>query len=396
MNLQRRIKKHLIARTHTCFAVTGPGLEDLCQRELSAPPLALPDPRIMPGGVAFQGRLHDLYGANLHLRTATRILLRLDRLHALTFQELETRAARIPWELYLPWGNAPRIQVTLHKCRLYHSGAVGQRIAAAIRTRWRKLDSSGPERQPEPGPQVIFVRGLADRFILSLDSSGDPLYLRGLKTQGGRAPLRETLAAAILMRAGYRPGMVLLDPMAGTGTFSLEAALLAAGLPPGWQRRFPFREWPAFQSGRWRHLRRQAAEARVPPPARPAIVALDADEPTCKALDACLQQNSLTSWVTVARGDCLQVTPREVAQFTGLPAPGLVVLNPPYGLRLGDPAASLALYQALGKHLQQHFRAWRLALVIPPQVDLRTFPIAGSVYPLSHGGLALKLLVARI
>ena len=144
MNLTRRIKMHLLGPPQDYFAVTAPGIEDLCLRELKAPPLAVTAAERLPGGVAFRGRLHQLYGANLHLRTATRILLRLARLEARSFGKLEAQVAELPWELYLPWRTMPRMQAALHKCRLYHSGAVAQRVSRAIASRWRKMAQAEP------------------------------------------------------------------------------------------------------------------------------------------------------------------------------------------------------------------------------------------------------------
>jgi putative N6-adenine-specific DNA methylase len=235
-----------------------------------------------------------------------------------------------------------------------------------------------------------------DQLLLSLDSSGAPLYLRGLKTQGGRAPLRETLGSAILMAAGYKPGMVLLDPMTGTGTFAMEAALMAAGRPPGWHRDFSFQSWPAFQPGRWRHLRRLAEERFVSKPDRPLVLSMDLDGTGCRMLAERLHAGGLKPWVEVVEGDFFKLTFREVERHLGPVSPGLIVLNPPYGLRLEDPRACIEIYRNIGHHLTRYFRGWRLALILPPQIPPEGFPVKGSVLRFSHGSLPMKLLTGRI
>ncbi|MGB5983854.1 MAG: hypothetical protein WBG37_01010, partial [Desulfobacterales bacterium] len=191
-------------------------------------------------------------------------------------------------------------------------------------------------------------------------------------------------------------GMLLLDPMAGSGTFTLEAAMVAAGIPPGWQREFAFQAWPAFQPGRWRHWRRQAEAAFATPPGRPSILSVDLDPGACRALEARLRETRLADWAKVAPGDFFQLTPRQVTQATGISAPGLISLNPPFGRRLADPQSAVSLVEAIGRHLIRHFEGWRFALLLAPQIEVQHLPIPGKIHPLSHGGLALKLLTGRI
>jgi putative N6-adenine-specific DNA methylase len=388
--LQKRIKRHVSGPAHTFFAVVAPGLEALCRGELAA---LLGDGRSLtpvPGGVVFEGRLEDLYLANLQLRTASRVLMRIAEFKVVGFGALEKRLAEIPWELYLPAGEAPAVHVTARHSRLYHSQAVAERIRVAVAQRFAAL-AAGPGAAGVPAaPQQLFARLLDDRLTLSLDSSGENLYKRGLKTHGGRAPLRETLAAAILQIAGYSGAEPLLDPMCGSGTFCLEAALMAARIAPGRQRSFAFMRWPAFRPARWRHLLRQA-DAAAAVPERRRIFALDKSPRSVQRLAQTLEAKGLAAWVGVARGDFFDLDPRSLTAATGL-----VVINPPYGRRLGTPAASARLFRQILARLQAVYPGWRCALIAPDSKLVEDLPFALRILPLTHGGLRLPLLVGRI
>jgi putative N6-adenine-specific DNA methylase len=283
--LEKRIKRHVIGKAHDFFAVTAPGFEELCLAELAA--LGL-NGRPVPGGVGFTGRLLDCYLANLSLRTANRVLMRAFSFTAAHFSELESQLSAFAWELFLKPGTVQKVNVTTHRCRLHHTDAIAERVRDGIKGRLQPFNAAGQTSTP----QQVFVRGMRDRFTVSIDSSGENLYLRGLKTHPGRAPLRETIAAAALMRGGFTGAETLLDPMCGTGTFSLEAALVAKNIPPGWYRSFAFTGWPGFRAQRWDHLRRKRAET-FRALSSPRIFASDLDPEACSALEASLRAHGL-------------------------------------------------------------------------------------------------------
>ncbi|WP_155318089.1 THUMP domain-containing class I SAM-dependent RNA methyltransferase [Desulfosarcina alkanivorans] len=207
-----------------------------------------------PGGVTFGGRFVDCQRANLYVRTATRVLMRIGSFLATNVRRLEKKSAGVPWELFLPPGILPEIKVRSRRSRLYHTDVISRALRQSMARRLgRPPGSSRPDR-----PQTLFVRVVEDRYTLSLDSTGAPLYKRGLKSGPARAPLRETQAAAILMAAGYDPGRPLVDPLCGSGTFSLEAAMMAKRMAPGVKRDFAFMDWPAFRESRWAFFRRSA------------------------------------------------------------------------------------------------------------------------------------------
>ncbi len=388
--LQKRIRRHVVGRELDFFAVTAPGLEALCRDELDALPLSVKNAAAVSGGVEFRGRLHDGYLANLCLRTAGRILMRIAMFRAVHFGELEKKLADIPWELYLMPGALPEVSVSLSHSRLYHSDAVAERVQKAVSTR---LPAMSPEPIPETasGSRRIFVRATDDRFVLSMDSSGDNLYKRGIKQHGGRAPLRETLAAAALMLAGFDPDEPLIDPMCGTGTFSLEAALMASRISPGSFRNFAFTGWPSFQTARWEHMRQQTRkEWRIPE--IPVIFASDRDRSACEALGKNLVQSGLDKAVQVNCQDFFDVLPKDITEHQGM-----VSINPPYGIRIGTRRESGQLFYAICRHLEAHYKGWKIAMIAPDRTLALNIPFAAvNAHPIRHGGLNLTLLAGRI
>jgi putative N6-adenine-specific DNA methylase len=381
--LEKRIKRHVIGAAHDFFAVTAPGFEELCRGELAA--LGL-NGRTVEGGVAFAGRLAEGWLANLHLRTAGRVLMRLRSFQAVHFSELERQIGAFAWELFLKPGTLRKVNVTTHRCRLHHTQGIAERVRDGIE---RRLQPFGGAGETAAGQQV-YVRGTRDRFTVSIDSSGENLYVRGLKTHAGKAPLRETLAAAALLRGGYTGAQTLIDPMCGAGTFALEAALITKNIPPGWFRDFAFTGWPGFRPRRWEHLKRKAAE-KITAPGAPRIFASDLDPGACRALEECLKTNGLADAATVACRDFFELDPREYGD-----RPGVVVVNPPYGRRLGTAAQSLELTRAVMARVRERYPGWTLILLTPAGRDL---PLAGlpvDVYPFSHGGLRVNVVVGKV
>ena len=386
----KRIKRHIIGRTRSYFIATPPGFETLCAKELASIPLNVQHPSVIPGGVEFKGRLDDCYLANLNLRTANRILLRLHEFKSSNFKQLEKKLVQIPWELYLPRHCNPRIRATVKHCRLYHTGAIEKRLRESI-ANGLPVTAINEDNGPDPAlPQQIFVRGIDDRFAVSIDSSGDNLYKRGLKKLTGTAPLRETLAAAALLLAGYSGKEPLIDPMCGAGTYSLEAALMAKKIPPGWFRDFAFMQWPAYQPNRFGYLKRQFEDDFVRP-GKPVIFASDKDPLACRQLEQCARQFGLSDTVSINNADFFDLVPSD---FTD--QPGLVTINPPFGRRIGTRQESAEIFQAICEKLAREYKGWKLVLIAPSKLLEKRVPFKLKTYPLFHGGLILKLMVGKI
>jgi putative N6-adenine-specific DNA methylase len=392
--LEKRVKRHVTAREQNFFAAVTPGLEQILNEECRRLPVSVQGLETVKGGVQFRGRLQACYAANLLLRTANRILMRIVSFKATGFRRLTAKIAEIPWELYIPLGCNLDIRVSSSKSRLYHSGAIEERFRKIVEERLSAL-SGEPSRNTEIATRLphacLFVRALEDRFQVSLDSSGDLLYKRGLKTRGAAAPIRETTAAAALMVAGYSGTRPLLDPMCGAGTFSLEAALMARGIPPGWFRSFSFLHWPAFRSRTWTHMRKQTETAFRPPSDRPRIFASDLDRKTCTTLQETVRESGLSQSITVNRADFFDLDPARIPD-----GPGLVALNPPYGYRLGNRQESRRVFRHIFRKLEADFTGWDIILVSPERrfSDAPDFLSPGLC--LEHGGRRITILTGTV
>jgi len=388
---EKRIKRHVLGRIREFFAVTLPGFESLCLQELKSLPLSDLDAQVVHGGVAFKGRIHDCYQANLNLRTAGRILMRIDAFQASNFNRLEKKIAGIPWELYLQPAPIPEFQVTSRRSRIIHTEAIAQRFRSGIAEKFSTID--GPavaDNRKAPRPK-LFVRAVKDHFTVSLDSSGKNLYKRGIKTQAAEAPLRETTAAAILMLAGYLGTEPLLDPMCGSGTFSLEAAMRVNNVPAGWFRNFAFTGWPAFSinNKRWQYIKAERGKS-ITTSEQALIFASDIEDEACRLLENSAAEHGLSKPIQVFRRDFFDIMPSEVVNQTGL-----VVINPPYGQRIGTPQDSLHLFQRVCKKLEKDYSAWKFALIVP-QFLLKQIPFPAQTHPIMHGGLKIYAAVGRI
>jgi putative N6-adenine-specific DNA methylase len=381
----KRVRRHVTGRVREYYAVTVPGFEDVCRQELIGLGMDAGDLSMDAGGVTFSGRFVDCQRANLHLRTATRILMRIGTFTATNPRQVMRHCSAIPWELFLPAGPLPDINVSSRRSRLYHTGLVADSVRQGLIARLGeradslKLDFS----------QTLFVRLVDDRVTLSLDSSGEPLYKRGLKAGPAQAPLRETLAAGILLAAGYDGRQPLLDPMCGSGTFSLEAAMMAKQMVPGGRRTFAFMGWPAFSHAQWRYLKRevQTGEATLN---QPLVFASDIDVHACERLADRIAANDLSDAVRVTHKDFFTCK----AALYGS-RPGIVAINPPYGLRLGTTRAAEALFGRICRHLKDAFPGWKVALIAPKKSFIKVIPFPVRRMAIMHGGLSVTLCLAE-
>ncbi len=388
--LSKRIKRHVVGRLRTYFAATSPGFETICLNELLSLPLSGKEVRAVSGGVEFRGRLKDCYLANLNLRTANRILMRIQTFKATNFNQFEKKLLDIPWQLYLRADQHPKIQVTTRHCRLYHSEAISERTLTGIIGCMAEKDFMEDGGDMSSVRQNVYVRGMGDRFTMSIDSSGDSLYKRGIKKHPGTAPLRETAAAAALMLAGYSGSQPLIDPMCGTGTFALEAALMAKNIPAGWFRDFAFMHWPSFQPKRWAYLKRQS-EKHFLNLKKPQIWASDIDSSACSRLAERISNFNLHDAISVMNTNFFDLIPTALTGRTGI-----ITINPPYGRRIGSKRESEQLFKEICHRLNQHYKGWTLALILPHKKLVKYIPFQLAGYPLSHGGLHLNLMVGRI
>jgi len=389
-NLARRAKRHAWAPTWRFFAACPPGLEPVLAAELEE--LGFAEVAATAGGVEFSGRLAEAYRANLWLRSAGRVLLRLKDFRVRRFSDLPRQAAAVPWEVFLPAGCLLAVQVSLRRSNLRHAGQAAQAVFDAACRRLADLGLEPPRPAPAPdaaGRQMVMVRGQERRALISLDTSGEHLHRRGYRLAGAKAPLRENLAAALLLFCGYRGDEPLLDAMCGSGTLAIEAALLARRLPPALERGLALEDWPAHHPATWRHLRRKAREAVLPRAPRP-IHAWDLKAGALRAARENAARAGVEADLTLERGDFFSAPPPQAA-------PGLLVCNPPYGRRLGNQRQARQLVVRLGGHLRRHYQGWRVGLVLhrPQWIKLVGLKEVESLLT-SHGGLKVCLVRGRV
>ena len=384
------------------FAVCTPGLEPFLAGELDQ--LGLPTIRPSSqfenfslskewadeiGGVEFRGSLPDLYRANLHLRTANRILLQLGAFYADTFSDLGRRAKRLPWENHLHPGGAVSLRVTCHKSRLFHSAAVAERIMDAIGDRLGKLppvenfEAEGDTQLP----RLIIVRMVENRCMIHIDSSGSLLHRRGYRLATTKAPLRETLAAGILLASGWDTLSPLLDPFCGSGTIPIEAALLAGKIPPGTRRQFAFMDWPNFDSEMWEKLLAETQTSQRA--AWPKIAASDRDAGAIQAARANAERAGVM--------DSVEFSCQPISAIDPPLGPGWVVTNPPYGVRLGTHRDLRNLYVRFGKALRAQCPGWKITMLCNSAELLRATGLKFDPgIPTRNGGLKVRLMRGMI
>lgn len=311
-------------------AVVTPGLEAVAEQELLA--LGATGTAREPGLVSFSSADEQLAGVMAGLRSVTRVLERVTDGKASRFDELERFAASVSMDRYRVAGPTPaRVHVSSSKSRLYHTGAIEERLR-----RWLQLAPPGDAPALE-----LWVRFRADRVQLSVDVAGDRLQRRGYRLHAARAPLRETLAAGVLLALGWDGSQPLLDPMCGSGTIPIEGALLATGRAPNAERHFACQSWPGFRGP-------SKAPASEPKPLVMPVVGVDRDARVITAARANAQRAGVAVDWNVARAEDLG---------PGDLPPGLILANPPYGHRLERPDEALRALHVMA----ERFEGWRIA-----------------------------------
>ncbi|HYH78257.1 MAG TPA: hypothetical protein VEX86_00620 [Longimicrobium sp.] len=379
------------------FAITAPGLEPLCAAELRTLGVAAAPE---PGGVAWAGGMDELYRANLWLRTASRLVVRAATFRARTFIELERHGKRVPWERWVAPGARVRLRVTSKKSKLYHEGAIAERLLGFIEDRVGGLGAAqaakgAEDEDVEAGDEQLFiVRVVRDEFTVSADSSGALLHFRGYRQAVAKAPLRETLAAAMLLGSGWSGDSPVVDPMCGSGTLPIEAALIARRIAPGLAgaarepRRFACTAWPGHDAEEWQRAVDEARAAIVPSSPVP-ILGSDRDAGAIEAARANAERAGVA-------GD-VDFDVRPVSAIEPPAGPGLLIANPPYGMRVGESDALRSLYAAVGKTARARAPGWALALLgadrkLEGQVGL---PFTER-FRTSNGGIPVRLVTADV
>ena len=456
-NLEKRIKRQVHGKLHRFTAVVPLGFEATLVQELRQIGVAAKDDSFetADGKVTFEAKLTEAWKAVAHSRIANRVLMDIASFKAENFRELEKKAAEIPWELYLKFGirnsefgindnqsswnaatkfNALSIHVTCKHSRLYHSDAVAERFynvfkggsLPLVRTASLSTPSAGTPRnappQDKPSSQNIFVTLIDDRCTVSLDLAGEELYKRGHQRFVNDAPLKETIAAAMLFEAlnaphlttKHQPLTTLIDPMAGSGTFSLEAAYMASGLIPGKCRDFALKHQPAFKEASWNYI--VNSEFGVLNSELRTIITSDISDKAVEIVRHNVECSPLAkiepALIAPQQKDFFSYTPEEISNIGHDTSNGsrnarvIIVLNPPYGKRLDADAPKL--YARIGKKLSELAqgigRPLVVAILAPKGActenllkNCAALGLSGTkLIKTSHGGISLNCFVATI
>ena len=359
--------------TFEILLVGTPGLEPELLAE--AKHLKFANAKQITGGVTIEGGWPEVWRANLQIRGCARVLARIGSFHVAHLAQLDKRARAFPWKEFLRFDQPVSVEATCRKSKIYHSGAAEQRIATAI------TEELGAKIEKDASI-AIKARIEKDLCTISIDTSGEMLHKRGHKEAVAKAPMRETLACLMLRRCGFDGNETLLDPMCGSGTFVIEATEIANCLMPGRSRNFAFESLKSFDPAVWVQLKllvpQQISSFK--------FYGSDRDAGAIKAAMANAERAGVQANTSFAQIPISALRPPEGP-------PGLVMVNPPYGLRIGDKKPLFALYETLGQVLLQRFKGWRVGLVTADTslAKATKLPFVLSEKPILHGGLSVHL-----
>lgn len=368
------------------FFVASPrGLEQELAREL----VELGTEGVEPasGGVICRGEISQAWKINLWSRLAIRVLQQVAQGHYRSEDDLYRAARELPWPEWFPVGRTIAVTTVAHRSPLKSLNFASLKIKDALCDRFRDVTGARPDVDAHAPDVPILLYLTEDSYTLYLDLTGEPLNRRGYRVQAAKAPLNENLAAGMLRLAGWTPELPLLDPMMGGGTILLEAALMALNIAPGLKRHFAFENLNSFDRVEWARLRKNAQAGQKEKRALP-IYGCDIDPRMVHATETNLRAAGLLDCVTLREADALQV---EAPAKTGL-----IVSNPPYGVRLAQEDMA-AFYRGLGDNLKRHFAGWTAYLLsadpeLPRHIGLK----ATRRTPLFNGPLECRLYEYRM
>ena len=363
------------------FAPCPRGLEQLLAGEVAG--LGATDIVPAEGGVGFAGTLATAYAANLHSRIASRILWQVGSGRYRNEEDIYRGVYALDWNAYFDAGLTIRVNVASVGSPLTSLEFITLKIKDASCDKFREQTGKRPDVNTAAPDIRIHAFLERERFTLYLDTSGDPLFKRGTKLMAGEAPLRENLAAGILTLCGWTPEQPLLDPMCGSGTLLIEAAQIARGIPPGYKREFAFQKLKNFDAAAWKRLTTEA-EAGIKATAPAGIFGGDLYGDALKLARTNLEAAGLADSVSLKQVNILEIAaPAES---------GVLVTNPPYGVRLGELDELAAFYPKLGDELKKKFAGWRAYLFT---ADMRVPKLIGlqpsKRTPLFNGPLECRL-----
>ncbi len=366
---------------YRCFAPCPRGLEALLLQELTT--LGATDLRQTDGGVGFSGPLVTMYRANLESRLASRILLEVAHVPYRNEQDIYVAASAIPWPQWFTPLRTIKVKTSAQHCPLKSLDFVTLRIKDAVCDTFTRLKGARPSVNSSRPDIRIDAFLDATHLTLYLGTTGDSLFKRGFRQSTVEAPLRENLAAGIVQLTGWNGTTPLLDPLCGGGTIPLEAAMIARHIPPGLGRRFAFELFSNFDQTAWKTVQAKAQAKQLSTSPAP-IYASDRD--------ARAVQTAKDQFARAGVADDIALTQTDLFDLTPPQEPGIIVMNPPYGVRLGTQADLDVFYPKLGAWLKTRCVGWRVYLFTG---DLRAPKLIGLApskrTPLFNGAIECRL-----
>lgn len=365
-----------------CFAAVPRGAEEITATELAA--IGITGAQPGKGGVAFRTNRAGLYRANLWVRTASRILVQQSQFPCANPDDLYAGVHDIPWQELITPAMTLAVDCSLRDSALTHSGFVALKTKDAVVDRIRESCGNRPNVDTSSPDVRINVHLHKNVCTISLDSSGDSLDRRGYRRERNEAPLRETLAATVIALTGWDGSIPLADPMCGSGTIPIEAALNAAHIPPGLNREFGFQRWRDFDAELWGTLYSEAVAGirRIPPG---LISGYDLDSKSLQLAGRNTAKAGLEGQVHFFHAALQEFNPEGEK--------GIVILNPPYGKRLGEDDDLRELYCQIGDVMKKRCRGWT-GFVLTGNLELAKYIglRASRRYVLFNGAIECRLL----
>ena len=368
--------------TYSLFVTCPRGLEAPLSQELEQ--LKCQDIRAVDGGVACKGGMEQVYRINLHSRTASRVLLRLTKSGYRSEQDIYKAAKNIRWTDWFDLEQTFKVKVEGKRAQVKSLDFVGLKIKDAVCDVFRDACSARPS-VGKIRPDIRIHAFIDERDIqIFIDTSGEALFKRGYRQDTGEAPMRENLAAGLLLLAGYDGTQPFQDPFCGSGTIVIEAAWIATRRAPGLMRRFGFEKLKNFDAALWKKLQHEAETQIRPAPA--PISGSDNDRYMIRAAVANAQAAEVDTFIRFEVKDAQDSRPNGEG--------GILISNPPYGVRLAEVQALQALYPQLGAWLKQHYAGW-LAGMFTGDRDMPKFMRLSPKrkIPLYNGNLDCRLFL---
>ncbi|MBT7398931.1 MAG: class I SAM-dependent RNA methyltransferase [Hellea sp.] len=359
------------------FITTQLGLEHLLHDEIKK--FEFTNPVLLVGGVSITGDWVDVWKANMYLRGATKVLARIGEFRAFHLAQLDKRARKFPWHITIPQGISIKAEVvTNRKNKIYHAGAAVERIERAISEEiGSKIAGS------VSSADIVFkIRIIDNNVIISIDTSGDGLYKRGYKLATGKAPIRENIASLALYYCGYTGNEPVLDPMCGSGTFIIEAAEISRNLMPGRNRKFSFQNLNSYDEKLVDYFVKKW-ENKI-------------SEFTFFGMDRNhnVVEHSIQNSKRAGIDDISNFKAQSIERLSRPKGPeGLVIVNPPYGSRIGKKKDLFSLYRTFGEKMKNEFSGWRVGMITSDNALAQStkLPLISSELAISNGGLKIHL-----